>query len=54
MVGATEEVGLRLLEVCNGNLEMAIGMQLEGATGDAGASTAGPSGVNAAPEIPPE
>ena len=50
--------------MCNGNLEMAIGMQLEGATAGsgastagaatAGASTAGPSGVSAAPEIPPE
>ncbi|XP_071798827.1 UBX domain-containing protein 7-like [Asterias amurensis] len=64
ITGATEEVGLRLLEVCNGNLEMAIGMQLEGATAGsgastagvatAGASTAGPSGVSAAPEIPPD
>ncbi|XP_038050579.1 UBX domain-containing protein 7-like [Patiria miniata] len=62
ITGATEDVGRRLLEVCNGNLEMAIGMQLEGAveTAEAGASagpsgaSAGPSGGSAVPEIPPD
>ena len=28
--GASEEIGRKLLDICNGNLEMAIGMQLEG------------------------
>ncbi|XP_022103283.1 UBX domain-containing protein 7-like isoform X2 [Acanthaster planci] len=62
ITGATEDIGRRLLEVCNGNLEMAIGMQLEGAveTAEAGASagpsgaSAGPSGADAAPDIPPD
>uniref|UniRef100_A0ABM0MTU6 UBX domain-containing protein 7-like n=1 Tax=Saccoglossus kowalevskii TaxID=10224 RepID=A0ABM0MTU6_SACKO len=30
ITGASEEVGQQLLDVCNGNLEMAIGMHLEG------------------------
>ncbi|XP_077987834.1 UBX domain-containing protein 7-like [Glandiceps talaboti] len=34
ITGASEEIGHRLLEVCNGNLEMAIGMHLEGETED--------------------
>ncbi|XP_072034045.1 UBX domain-containing protein 7-like [Amphiura filiformis] len=30
VTGASEEIGRKLLDICNGNLEMAIGMQLEG------------------------
>lgn len=35
-LGATSEIASRLLEACGGNLEMAIGMHMDGAGGAAG------------------
>ncbi|XP_070539054.1 LOW QUALITY PROTEIN: UBX domain-containing protein 7-like [Ptychodera flava] len=47
ITGASEEVGRRMLEVCNGNLEMAIGMHLEGQA-DSVTETSDSDGANIA------
>ena len=40
--GSSEEVGQRLLEACNNNLEMAIGMHMDGVTGENNQQAAAP------------
>jgi len=48
ITGAGAQVAEQLLQVCNGNLEMAINMHMEGVDVSAGASSSGGAGASAA------
>ncbi|XP_071949460.1 UBX domain-containing protein 7-like [Antedon mediterranea] len=50
VTGASVEIGRKLLDMCNGNLEMAISMQLDGVAETAGSSTSSSTSSAAALE----
>ncbi|XP_033096455.1 UBX domain-containing protein 7-like [Anneissia japonica] len=50
VTGASVDVGRKLLEICNGNLEMAISMQLDGVVDTPGSSSVSQSSAVESPE----
>ena len=50
VLGADSSLAKSLLSVCNGNLEMAINMQMEGVQGGEGSSSNGRAGPSNARE----